>query len=51
MIDWTRVVGFDWDPGNERKSTDKHRVNQAEVATTAITDGWPRSDGWPEKPG
>jgi uncharacterized DUF497 family protein len=31
MIDWTRVVGFDWDAGNERKSGDKHRVNQAET--------------------
>jgi uncharacterized protein len=31
MIDWTRVVGFDWDAGNERKSADKHRVNQAEA--------------------
>ena len=31
MIDWTRVVGFDWDAGNERKSPDKHRVNQAEA--------------------
>ena len=31
MIDWTRVVGFDWDAGNERKSADKHGVNQAEA--------------------
>src|SRR5271166_420288 len=31
MIDWTRVVGFDWDAGNERKSADKHRVSQAEA--------------------
>jgi uncharacterized protein len=31
MIDWTRVVGFDWDAGNERKSADKHRVTQAEA--------------------
>ena len=31
MIDWTRVAGFDWDAGNERKSADKHRVNQAEA--------------------
>jgi uncharacterized DUF497 family protein len=31
MIDWTRVVGFDWDAGNERKSADKHRVKQAEA--------------------
>ena len=31
MIDWGRVVGFDWDAGNERKSVDKHRVSQAEA--------------------
>jgi uncharacterized protein len=31
MIDWTRVVGFDWDAGNERKSADKHSVSQAEA--------------------
>lgn len=29
MIDWTRVIGFDWDAGNERKSAEKHRVSQA----------------------
>jgi uncharacterized DUF497 family protein len=31
MIDWTRIVGFDWDAGNERKSADKHGVSQAEA--------------------
>ena len=31
MIDWQRIVGFDWDAGNERKSTDKHVVSQAEA--------------------
>jgi len=31
MIDWTRVVGFDWDAGNERKSADKHSVSHAEA--------------------
>lgn len=31
MIDWARVVGFDWDAGNERKSLEKHRVSQAEA--------------------
>jgi uncharacterized protein len=34
MIDWTRVVGFDWDAGNERKSSDKRRVSQAEAEQT-----------------
>ena len=31
MIDWSRVVGFDWDAGNERKSADKDHVSQAEA--------------------
>lgn len=31
MIDWKRVVGFDWDAGNARKSSDKHNVGQAEA--------------------
>src|SRR5699024_9991310 len=30
MIDWTRLIGFDWDDGNSRKNADKHRVSQAE---------------------
>jgi uncharacterized DUF497 family protein len=31
MIDWTKVVGFDWDAGNERKSLEKHGVSQGEA--------------------
>jgi uncharacterized protein len=31
MVDWTRVIGFDWDAGNARKSSDKHEVSQAEA--------------------
>jgi uncharacterized protein len=31
MIEWTRVVGFDWDAGNARKSADKHGVTQSEA--------------------
>lgn len=31
MIDWKRIVGFDWDAGNARKSVDKHDVSQAEA--------------------
>ena len=31
MIDWARVVGFDWDAGNARKSADKHGVSQSEA--------------------
>ena len=31
MIDFTRIVGFQWDRGNARKSVDKHRVSQTEA--------------------
>ena len=31
MIDWGRIVGFDWDAGNARKSADKHGVSQSEA--------------------
>ena len=31
MIEWTRLVGFDWDAGNARKSADKHGVTQSEA--------------------
>jgi len=31
MVNWTRVVGFDWDAGNARKTIDKHSVGQAEA--------------------
>jgi uncharacterized DUF497 family protein len=31
MLDLSRVVGFDWDDGNSRKSTHKHFVSQAEA--------------------
>ena len=31
MLDWAKVVGFDWDVGNERKSADKHGVSKAEA--------------------
>ena len=31
MIDFSRVTGFDWDAGNERKNVDSHRVSQAEA--------------------
>ena len=30
-IDLDRVVGFQWDLGNSRKSADKHGVSQAEA--------------------
>ena len=31
MVDLLRVVGFDWDDGNVRKSVDKHAVTQSEA--------------------
>ncbi len=31
MIDFARIVGFQWDEGNARKSLDKHIVSQAEA--------------------
>ncbi|MEX0914703.1 MAG: BrnT family toxin [Wenzhouxiangellaceae bacterium] len=31
MIEWRKVVGFDWDAGNVRKSADKHGVSQSEA--------------------
>lgn len=31
MIDWERIVGFEWDEGNARKNADKHDVSQSEA--------------------
>lgn len=31
MIDWTKVIGFNWDKGNARKSEEKHDVSQSEA--------------------
>jgi uncharacterized DUF497 family protein len=31
MINWTHVTGFQWDAGNERKSSEKHGVSKAEA--------------------
>jgi len=31
MIDWSRIVAFQWDEGNSRKSVDKHGVGQTEA--------------------
>ena len=30
-MNFARIVGFDWDEGNARKSVDKHSVGQAEA--------------------
>ena len=31
MIEFERLIGFQWDAGNARKSADKHGVSQAEA--------------------
>jgi uncharacterized DUF497 family protein len=31
MIDWRRIEGFEWDAGNEQKSSDKHGVSKGEA--------------------
>jgi len=31
MVDFARIVGFEWDEGNSRKSAEKHGVSQAEA--------------------
>ncbi len=31
MLDFSRIIGFQWDAGNARKSQDKHGVSQGEA--------------------
>jgi uncharacterized DUF497 family protein len=31
VLDFDRIIGFDWDTGNDRKSAEKHGVSQSEV--------------------
>jgi uncharacterized DUF497 family protein len=31
MLDLTQVTGFEWDAGNDRKSSDKHAVSRTEA--------------------
>jgi len=31
MIEWTKLKGFEWDAGNDRKSLEKHAVSKAEA--------------------
>ena len=38
MIDFHQIEGFDWDSGNNRKSTDKHGVSQAEAESVFFND-------------
>ena len=38
MLDFKRLLGFDWGAGNERKSADKHGVTQAEAEQAFFND-------------
>ncbi len=38
MIDWESIVGFEWDAGNARKSSDKHDVSQSEAEQTFFNE-------------
>jgi uncharacterized DUF497 family protein len=38
MIDLDRIVGFDWDAGNARKSVDRHSVNGTEAEEIFFND-------------
>ena len=38
MIDFRLIIGFDWDQGNNRKSADKHDVNQPEAEQLFFND-------------
>lgn len=38
MIDWSRILGFQWDAGNARKNVDKHGVHQAEAEEAFLNE-------------
>lgn len=38
MIDWSRIIGFDWDDGNSRKSAIKHAVSPAEAEQVFLNE-------------
>lgn len=38
MIDFDRIIGFEWDDGNRRKNADKHGVNPAESESIFFND-------------
>ncbi len=38
MFDASKVVGFDWDEGNARKSKEKHNVSQFEAEQVFFND-------------
>jgi len=38
MIDLNKIVGFDWDKGNSRKSKNKHDVGKSEAEQVFFND-------------
>ena len=38
MLDWSRIVAFQWDEGNSRKNVDKHGVSQREAEAIFFGD-------------
>lgn len=38
MMDFARIVGFDWDGGNRRNSSDKHAVGPSEAEEVFFND-------------
>ena len=38
MIDLSKIIGFDWDDGNTRKSHEKHKVSPAEAEQVFFND-------------
>jgi uncharacterized DUF497 family protein len=38
MYDLSKIVGFDWDEGNSRKSSVKHEVSQSEAEQTFFNE-------------
>lgn len=38
MIDLERIIGFQWDQGNARKSTDKHGVSRSEAEQVFLNE-------------
>jgi len=38
MIDFARIVGFDWDKGNNRKNENKHAVGPSEAEEVFFND-------------
>jgi uncharacterized DUF497 family protein len=38
MLDFDRIIGFDWDAGNVRKNSEKHDVSQTETEQVFFND-------------